>query len=435
MIEQLRMNSSRIETKKGLLALSPIIVFLGLYLVVSLILNDFYKMPIAVALTVASVWAIITYRHNTLHERIETFSREAGTSNIMYMIWIFILAGAFASLADKIGAIEATVAMTTNWLPPSLIIPGIFIAACFISTSIGTSVGTVVALTPLAVDFAHSVNGDVSFFVAVVLGGAFFGDNLSFISDTTIAATRTQRCKMNEKFKANFAIVLPAAIITLSLYILGDFHILTRIPYQDVNFWLILPYLIIIALAIVGVNVTITLICGIISAIVIAITSGGFDIISLIGFMGDGIDSMGDLIIVTLLAGGMLGIIKATGGIAFLLQSMSSFVKGSRGGQAAIALLVGTVNLCTANNTLAILTAGPLSREISLKYGITARKSASLLDTASCIVQCLIPYGAQTLLATGLAGISPAAPWPYLYYPWILLITMSVSIIIKRSKH
>ena len=429
------MNSSRIETKKGLLALSPIIVFLGLYLVVSLILNDFYKMPIAVALTVASVWAIITYRHNTLHERIETFSREAGTSNIMYMIWIFILAGAFASLADKIGAIEATVAMTTNWLPPSLIIPGIFIAACFISTSIGTSVGTVVALTPLAVDFAHSVNGDVSFFVAVVLGGAFFGDNLSFISDTTIAATRTQRCKMNEKFKANFAIVLPAAIITLSLYILGDFHILTRIPYQDVNFWLILPYLIIIALAIVGVNVTITLICGIISAIVIAITSGGLDIISLIGFMGDGIDSMGDLIIVTLLAGGMLGIIKATGGIAFLLQSMSSFVKGSRGGQAAIALLVGTVNLCTANNTLAILTAGPLSREISLKYGITARKSASLLDTASCIVQCLIPYGAQTLLATGLAGISPAAPWPYLYYPWILLITMSVSIIIKRSKH
>ncbi|MDE6164203.1 MAG: Na+/H+ antiporter NhaC family protein, partial [Muribaculaceae bacterium] len=278
-----------------------------------------------------------------------------------------------------------------------------------------------------------SVGGEVPFFVAVVVGGAFFGDNLSFISDTTIAATRTQKCKMNEKFKANFAIVFPAAVITLAIYMTGDFHVSASVPHQDVNIWLIIPYLMIIALAIAGVNVAVTLICGIISAITIAILSAGYDIISLLGFMGEGIDSMGNLIIITLLAGGMLGIIKATGGIRFLLQSMSGFVKGSRGGQAAIALLVGAVNLCTANNTLAILTVGSLSHEISQKYKIRPRKSASLLDSASCIVQCLIPYGAQTLLATGLAGISPAAPWPYLYYPWVLLVTMTLSIIVRRK--
>lgn len=425
--------NTHIKTAQGLFALSPIVVFLTLYLVVSLILEDFYKMPIAVALTISSVWAIATYRHKTLHERIEVFSREAGSGNILYMIWIFVLAGAFACLADKTGSIQTTVALTMNWLPPSLIIPGIFIAACFISTSIGTSVGTVVALTPLAVDFAQSVDGEIPFFVAVVLGGAFFGDNLSFISDTTIAATRTQKCRMNEKFKANFAIVLPAAIITLAIYMTGDFHVSASVPHQDVNIWLIIPYLMIIALAIAGVNVAVTLICGIISAITIAMVSAGYDIISLLGFMGEGIDSMGNLIIITLLAGGMLGIIKATGGIRFLLQSMSGFVKGSRGGQAAIALLVGTVNLCTANNTLAILTVGSLSHEISKKYKIRPRKSASLLDSASCIVQCLIPYGAQTLLATGLAGISPAAPWPYLYYPWVLLVTMTLSIIVRRK--
>lgn len=428
------MEKSHINTPHGLFALSPIIVFLALYLVVSLILGDFYKMPIAVALTASSVWAIITYRNHSLHDRIETFSREAGSSNILYMIWIFILAGAFANLADKIGAIEATVAITMNWLPPSLIIPGIFIAACFISTSIGTSVGTVVALTPLAVDFARNVGGEVPFFVAVVLGGAFFGDNLSFISDTTIAATRTQKCRMNEKFKANLTIVLPAALVTLLIYFFGDFSISASVPYQDVNIWLIFPYLLIIVLAVIGVNVTVTLLCGIIAAIIIALTSTGFGILPLLSFMGDGIDSMGNLIIITLLAGGMLGIIKATGGIAFLLQSMSGFVRGSRGGQTAIALLVGTVNLCTANNTLAILTVGSLAHEISRKYNIRPRKSASLLDTASCIVQCLIPYGAQTLLATGLAGISPVAPWPYLYYPWVLLLTMTMSIIIKRAK-
>ena len=428
------MESTHIRTSQGLFALSPVIVFLVLYLAVSIILDDFYKMPITVALLASSVWSIFTYRHRSLHERIETFSREAGTGNILYMIWIFVLAGAFANLADKIGAIEATVAITMNWLPPELIIPGIFVAACFISTSIGTSVGTVVALTPLAVDFANSVGGYVPFFVAVVLGGAFFGDNLSFISDTTIAATRTQKCKMNEKFKANFVIVLPAAFITLAIYMFGDFIAISNMPVQEVNAWLILPYLIIIILAIAGVNVTVTLLCGIFSAILIAVSSLASDIIPLLGFMGEGIDSMGNLIIITLLTGGMLGIIKATGGITFLLQTISGFVKGPRGGQAAIAMLVGTVNLCTANNTLAILTVGSLSREISKKYDISPRKSASLLDTASCIVQCLIPYGAQTLLATALAGIPPSSPWPYLYYPWLLLITTSISIIVKRKK-
>lgn len=425
---------STISLRRGLLAISPIIVFLIFYLAVSIIIGDFYKMPISVALLIASAWAVVIMRGTPLSKRVEVFSRDAGSSNVMYMVWVFILAGAFASLAKEIGSIEATVNLALRWLPSEMLIPGLFFASCFISLAIGTSVGTVVALTPLAVQLAASESESTAFFTAVVIGGAFFGDNLSFISDTTIAATRTQGCKMNDKFKANLIIVLPAALGSLILYSILGSHTPEAVAVGQTNFWLILPYIIIIAAALAGINVTVVLTAGIIASLIIG-TMLGHDLIELFGFMGSGIDSVGNLTIITLLAAGMLGLIKELGGIDYILQVLTSRIKGIRGAQCGIAFLVSIVNLCTANNTVAIITVGSLSRKISKNYGIDPRKSASLLDTCSCIVQSLIPYGAQTLLATSLAGISPVAPWPYMYYSWMLIAMVALSIIFRFPRY
>lgn len=417
-----------------MLALSPIMVFLFFYLVVSLIIGDFYKMPMSVALLIASAWAVIISSGSPLNRRIEVFSRQAGSTNVMYMVWIFILAGAFAALAKETGSIEATVGLTLKYMPEEFIVPGLFLAACFISLSIGTSVGTVVALTPLAVEIAQVETGSVPFFVAVVLGGAFFGDNLSFISDTTIAATRTQGCNMSDKFRANILITVPAALITLILYVFFGLQVNGISISDNFNPWLVLPYIVIIVSAVAGVNVTIVLTLGIISSLTLGLILD-YPLLDLFSFMGSGVDGMGQLIIVTLLASGLLGLIKEARGINYLLQILTRHIRGKRGAQGAIALLVGLVNLCTANNTVAILTVGSLSKSIAEKYGITPKKSASILDTCSCIVQSLIPYGAQTLLATGLAGISPEAPWTYLYYPWALAVTVTISILITRKPH
>lgn len=422
---------SSVSASRGLLALSPVAVFLCLYLVVSLVIGDFYKMPLSVALLAASMWSVAIYsRGGSLVQRIETFSRSAGHTNILYMIWIFILAGAFASLAKEIGAIDATVNFTLRFFPSRFIVPGLFVAACFISLSIGTSVGTVVALSPLAVEMASASGASLPFYVAVVLGGAFFGDNLSFISDTTIAATRSQGCNMADKFKANLWIALPAALVTLGIYVFMSIGT-PEVAVGDIaDPWLILPYLVVLVAAVAGVNVTIVLTLGIVTALVMGLMYG-HDIISLFGFMGAGIDSMGELIIVTILAAGMLGVIKAAGGIQYLLRVLTSHVSGVRGAQACVAFLAGLVNLCTANNTVAIITVGSISRDIGERFGIDPRKNASLLDSSSCIVQCLIPYGAQTLLASSLAGIAPAAPFPYLYYPWALAMMVALSIIFQ----
>lgn len=423
-------NVKYVSARRGIAALSPAVVFLLLYVVVSLVIGDFYVMPVTVALLAASAWAVAIERGPTLTQRIETFSKAAGHTNILYMIWIFVMAGAFASLAKGIGAIEATVSLTLHVFPSHLILPAIFVAACFISLAIGTSVGTIVAIVPLVVELASEGGGNVSLFVATALGGAFFGDNLSFISDTTIAATRTQGCSMSDKFRANFRMVIPAAIISLLLYFFIGSDMDLSIRDTDSDPWMILPYIVVILSALSGINVLIVLTGGIMSAIVLGVYTGKVSLIGCCTLMGEGVSGMGELIVITLLAAGMLGMIKAMGGIDFMLQRMTSRVSGKRGAQACIAVLVSMVNLCTANNTVAIISVGSISRSISERYGISARRTASLLDTCSCIVQCLIPYGAQTLLATGLARISPAAPWPYLYYPWALSVAVALAIIL-----
>lgn len=422
-----------IPARQGLLALSPVGVFLLLYVAVSVAAGDFYKVPVSVALTASSVWAVAIYRRQPLMRRIEVFSAEAGHSNILYMIWVFVLAGAFASVAREIGSVDSTVNFTLSHFPTRFVVPAMFFSSCFISFSIGTSVGTVVALTPLAVDISTAAGGPTAFFVAVVLGGAFFGDNLSFISDTTIAATRSQGCDMRSKFRANLWIAIPAALATIAIYTMIGSNTPEAMRQGESDPWLIAPYMIVILAAIAGINVTLVLLAGIISAIITGLCSG-HSMTDLAGFMGAGIESMGSLIIITLLAAGMLGVIKAAGGIRFLLQQLSSGVKGLRGAQWAIVTLVSLVNLCTANNTVAIITVGGIARDISERFGVDPRKTASLLDSASCIVQCLIPYGAQTLLATGLAGISPAAPFRYLYYPWALAAMVALSVIFLFPK-
>lgn len=417
-----------VSVGKGLLSLSPVVLFLLLYLAVSAVIGDFYKIPIAVALAAACIWSIAVFRGRSLTERIEVFSRSAGHSDILYMVWIFILAGAFASLAREIGAVEATVSMTLHIFPAEFIVPGLFLAACFISLSIGTSVGTVVALSSLAAEIAAESGGNTPFIVAAVLGGAFFGDNLSFISDTTIAATRTQGCNTGDKFRANLWLAVPAACVTLAAYMAIPSGIGEVSAEATDRPWLVLPYLIIIAMAVCSINVTVVLCCGIAATLLLGLT-GGTSATDMLGFMGGGIDSMGNLIIITLLAAGMLGVVKATGGISFLLQALTRHTSGKRGAQTCIAVLVAAVNVCTANNTVAIITSGSISRDIAERFGLDPRKTASLLDTCSCITQCLIPYGAQTLLATSLAGITPAEPWRYLIYPWALAVCVTLSII------
>lgn len=427
----MELQNQKIGLKRGLLALSPVAVFLVSYVVTSIIARDFYKMPISVALLAASVWGVAIYTELPLTKRIDIFSSAAGHSSILYMIWVFVLAGAFSSLARELGAVDATVKLTLQVFPAGFIVPTMFLAACFISLSIGTSVGTVVALTPIAVELAQQSDGNVAFYVAIIISGAFFGDNLSVISDTTIAATRSQGCDMNEKFKANLRIVLPAALITLAIYILMSYDTPAINVPTDCNHWLILPYLVVIVAAIIGINVTIVLTVGILTALILGLVYET-PLLNMALYMGSGINSMGELIIITLLAAGMLGIIKALGGIAYILQLMTARISSKRGAQGVICVLTGIVNLCTANNTVAIITVGEISRKISQQFGIAPRRTASLLDTSSCIVQSLIPYGAQTLLAASLAGISPLAPFPYMYYPWILMVMVILQIVIKK---
>ena len=421
---------------KGLLALSPIIVLLTIYLAGSIVAGDFYRIPIAVAFMVASVYAITITRGDTLNSRIDSFSKGAANPRIMYMIWIFVLAGAFAALAKAMGAVDATVGITLNIIPSNYLPAGIFIAACFVSMSIGTSVGTIVALTPVVTELASQMNCSIAWLVAIVVGGAFFGDNLSFISDTTIAATQTQGCSMRSKFRTNFLLVMPAAITTLLIYACSGNSIeeIATTAISPTDIIKCIPYIIVIITALIGVNVLMVLIIGIATAAAIGLATESIGSISIFTEMGNGIMGMCELIIVTMLAGGLLEIVRLNGGIDFLIRIVTLRVRTRRAAEAAIATLTALANLCTANNTIAILTVGNISRDIAKKSGISPRRSASIMDTTSCFVQGIIPYGAQLLMASGLAKVSPLAIIPNLYYPMLIGVTILLSIALQRPR-
>ena len=415
-------------------ALMPLVVFLCLYLVISLIVNDFYKVPITVAFLVASVYAVAATKGLSLNDRILQYSQGAANKNIMLMIWVFILAGAFAHSAKAMGAIDATVNLTLMLLPDNLLLAGIFIASCFISLSIGTSVGTIVALVPVATGIASKTGVDMAFMTALVVGGAFFGDNLSFISDTTIAATRTQGCLMKDKFRVNSMIAIPAALLVCIYYIIYGMHIETMNEVQQIEWGKVLPYLIVLGTAVIGVNVVLVLLLGLISTGVIGMIYGQFDLFSWFGAMGSGITGMGELIVITLMAGGMLELIRFNGGIDYVLHCLTLRVKSKRAAELGIAALVSFANVCTANNTIAIITVGPLASNIAEQFRIDKRKSASLLDIFSCVVQGLIPYGAQMLFAAELAGLSPINIMEYLYYPMVLGGVALLSILFRYPR-
>jgi len=426
----------KITAGRGWLALSPLFLFMALYLGASLATGDFYAMPVAVAFLLASVYALFITPGMPVRARLDLFSRGAADPNILLMIWIFVLAGAFAACAKNIGCIDATVGMVLHFLPGRLVPAGLFVGACFISLSIGTSVGTVVALVPMAAGIAHATGTDVGLMVAIVVGGAFFGDNLSFISDTTIAATRTQGCDMTDKFRANFKIVMPAALLVLSYYIwFGWNNDMPVLDTSGIDYVKVMPYLIVLIGALAGINVAVVLVLGIISVFVIDLAGGRPSILGWFSSMGDGIASMSDLITVTLLAGGMLEVIRHNGGISYLLQALTRHVGGRRGAALTIAVLVSVANVCTANNTIAIITVGNIASDISRRFGLESRRVASLLDTFSCVVQGILPYGAQLLMAGSLALISPLAIISYLYYPMVLLVCAlcSIALLGRRS--
>lgn len=414
------MNEIKNRKISGWWALSPLLVFLCLYLVTSIIVNDFYKVPIVVAFLISSCYAIAITRGLSLDKRIYQFSVGASNKNIMLMIWIFILAGAFAHSAKAMGAIDATVNLTLLLLPDNLLIAGVFIAACFISLAIGTSVGTIVALTPVAVGLATGTGIEVPFMVAVVIGGAFFGDNLSFISDTTIASTKTQDCVMSDKFRVNAMIVIPAALVVLLIYIFQGFAVSAPAPTQEIEWVKIIPYVVVLGTAMAGVNVVLVLLIGIMLSGTVGMLTGSLGLFDWFGVMGEGITGMGELIIITMLAGGMLETIRYNGGIDFIIKKMTRHINGKRGAELSIAALVSIANLCTANNTIAIITTGPIAKDIAIKFRLDRRKTASILDTFSCLIQGIIPYGAQMLMAAGLAGISPISIIGNLYYPFVM---------------
>ena len=420
--------------KRGLLALSPLLVFVVLYLVTSIVAGDFYRVPIPVAFLAASVYAVCIGR-GPLRKRIDLFSRGAGNSQMMLMVWIFVLSGAFAHSAKTMGSVDATVQLTMTLLPSYMLLSGLFMAACFVSLSIGTSVGTIVALTPIAAGVAQQTGADVAMVTAAVVGGSFFGDNLSFISDTTIIATQTQGCQLSDKFRVNSFIVIPAAIVILFVYVFLGSGMSAPTDTAKADFWLVMPYLVVLITAIFGMNVMAVLTLGIVLTGIVGLTTGAYaDVFAWMQSMGDGIVSMGELIIITMLAGGLLEMVREMGGIDFIINRLTRHLNGKRGAELTIGALVAVVNLCTANNTVAIITVGGIARQIGERFQLDPRKCASLLDTFSCTAQGLIPYGAQLLMAAGLASINPVSIIPYLYYPVAIGVAALLAILLRYPR-
>ena len=432
------------SNKKGLLALSPLFLLIVLIVAFTVYSVDSSHQDTSLSLTVAfmisSIYAVAISGGMPVRKRVDTYSKGAGANNLMLMLWIYVLAGSFAASAKAMGAVDATVNLALSILPASMILPGLFLAACFISVSIGTSVGTVVALVPIAAGLAHSMDANVGMMTAIIVGGAYFGDNLSFISDTTVVATQTQNCKMSDKFKVNSMIVVPAAVLVLIAYSVMGIGLQAPTHINEVEYMKVLPYLIVLITAIAGMNVMAvltlgTLLCGAIgigSHLIGA--SGSYDLFGWFSAMGNGIIGMGELIIIAMMAGGMLEIIRENGGIDFIINKITAHVNSKRGAELSIAALVSMVNICTANNTVAILTVGNISKKIGDRFGVDNRKAASILDTFSCMVQGLIPYGVQMLLAAGLANLSPMDILPYLYYPLAIGVAALLAILLRYPK-
>ena len=417
--------------RQGILALSPLLVFVILYLVTSLVSGDFYKMPITVAFMFSSIYAIASSPGKPIMHRILTYSRGAGTSNLMLMLWIFVLAGAFAASAKGMGSVDATVYFTLSLFPGSILLVGLFLASCLVSLAIGTSVGTIVALMPIALGLAESTGADLAMMSAIVIGGSFFGDNLSFISDTTIVATSSQGCEPKDKFRANTWIALPAALLMIGIYLFLGQGIQAPQSLPEIQILKLIPYLAVLIAALFGINVMVVLTGGLLLTGTIGIIDGSYSLVGWFETMGKGILGMGELIIITMMAGGLLEMVRMNGGLNYITQKLTSHIRSSRGAELSVGFLVALVDACTANNTVAILTVGEIAKNVAAQYKIAPRRMASLLDTFSCSMQGLLPYGAQLLIAASIVKLNPLEFIPWLFYPAALALS-SVFFILLR---
>ncbi len=422
--------------KKGnFWALLPIIVFLVLFIGFGTITGDFYAMPAAVGFIIALIVAFFQNKKLKFDEKVSVAARGAGQENIMIMCLVFLLAGAFSGAVSAAGGATSAANFGLSILPTNIAVVGIFLIACFISISMGTSVGTITALTPIAVEISNATGIPMAICVAAVISGSMFGDNLSMISDTTIAATRTQGCKMDDKFKENFRIVLPAAIITLAIFFIvtlgANYQVDGELSYDFVR---ILPYLLVLITALCGVNVFIVLSLGTVLSLLVGLYYGDFGILEIFTVVGTGMEGMFEITVISLTVGAVFGLIKENGGIEFIINFIKSKVKSKKGAEVGIAALAGLVDMSTANNTVAIVIAGPIAKEIADEFEVSPKRAASLLDIFSSIFQGIIPYGAQVLTAAKLAGISPLEPLPYMFYPMLMAVSAIFFIFFVKDK-
>ena len=430
------------EVKPQFAALIPFFVFVVFYVGLSVWAQDFYKVPMPAAFAVASAAAFFLNRKSPVEEKVNVYASGMGEANIMLMCLIFILAGAFASVAKAMGAVDAAVLITRSLIPARFLLSGIFVVSALISLAIGTSCGTIAALTPIAAGLITPMGVRPEVMLGAVIGGAMFGDNLSMISDTTIAATRTQNVPMREKFYANFKMVLPAAVVAVIIYVLTGHSeytaaVSTAANWKDIL--LTIPYVLVLILALAGFNVMALLFFGVLFSCVLGVVTGAFDIWGALEACGQGTLGMSETLIVAILAGGLLKLIRWNGGIAYLMEKIRKLIRSGAGCEVGIFLLVSLVNFFTANNTVAIVIAGPIARELSERYNCEPRRIASILDTASCFVQGLIPYGAQMLIAVGIARssglkISTLSLLGTQYYQWLMLFALLVSFGIRQYK-
>ncbi|EGG97887.1 Malate-2H(+)/Na(+)-lactate antiporter [Mycobacteroides abscessus subsp. abscessus] len=424
------------ETKKGnAWALFPLLLFMLLFLGVGIISGDFTTMPLNVAITITVIVALLMNRKEKFATKVEVFTKGAGHSNIILMMLIFILAGAFSTTTEKMGGVTSTVNLGLSLIPENLIIVGLFIICMFVSISMGTSVGTVAAIAPVGFGFAQATDVSAALAMATVVGGAMFGDNLSMISDTTIAAVRTQHTKMKDKFKVNFRIVLPGAILTIVvLFFLTNGISMDHSKSYDFQLVKVIPYLLVLILALVGVNVIIVLIGGTVLSGIIGLIDGSFGWKGLLSAVSKGIIGMEDIAMIALLIGGLVGLIQHNGGIDWLLNVVRGRVKSKRGAEIGIASLVSVADIATANNTISIIMSGPLAKNIADEYDVDPRKSASILDIFGGCFQGLLPYSPQVISAAGVAGISPFLLVPYSIYPIMLGVCGLIAILIGYPK-
>ena len=425
---------SHIEQKGKAIALLPIGVFLIIFLGSGIIMGDFYAMPAIVAFLIALAVAFMQNKNLTFDEKIKVIAKGVGEENIITMSLIFLCAGGFSGAVTAAGGVDSTVNFGLSILPSGVAVVGLFVIGCFISVSMGTSMGTIAALAPIAVGISEKTGFAMAICIGAVVCGAMFGDNLSMISDTTIAAVKTQGCEMKDKFKANFFIVLPAAILTIVILFVitmgQNFEMTEELPYNVLQ---IVPYLLVLVGALIGINVFVVLIGGIVVSLIVGLLTGTIAVTEMFTVVGSGVTGMYDITVISIVVACIVSLVKEFGGIQFILNLIRSKIKSRKGAEFGIAGLTLLVDCCTANNTVAIVMAGPIAKEISDEFDVDPKRSASWLDIFASVGQGLIPYGAQLLSAATLTGLTPFAIMPYLYYPILMAISAICFIAFKKE--